>query len=187
MKTLPHTLALLVGFAVSAAALDLTPRLIETDLEGGIKIKELAFSDGTRRVVFQPPHGWRRDVAPGRLIFEAPEYRGLLTIEAETLPAPLTLDAAALERFRAELLRSLPPTAVDAKIVSETPDALNIGSHRSLQLVVDYQTGKLTSRTSIIYLFAETTLLRFTITARAADFEAIEERARGSLHSWRWE
>jgi hypothetical protein len=185
----PRSLALLfaglVGLASADADLSLQPRQSEYALEG-IKLKQLAFSDGgSKEVTYQQPPGWDYSGSSDRLtLHPAGKSQAEATISRVTLPDSGKLGEGDPGKLVAEAIASAPKDSTQVKIISQGQNSLKISGKQSFQVVMAYTLQGQTFNRSILFLNRDHEQLRFQLTARERDFKDLERSFEGSLCTW---
>jgi hypothetical protein len=182
----------LLGFVVVAvstkAALDLAP--IPSEFVGeGIKYTQLTFKDEKRQVVYVPPQLWSYRGSASQLHLTPPPNfsRAEAIIEKTPLAAPQPLDEKAMEAAKQQLLTTLGPSALGAKIVSEEQNPVLLsGNIPTYEVIISYQIYGEAFTRSVLFANLPDAQLRFKLTASRKDFDALHRVFRASLVSWQW-
>jgi hypothetical protein len=186
-----HKILLVLGLALLAstvnAGVDLAPTPAEYTAEG-ITIKQLMFRDDERRVSYELPHGWNYRSEGARLVLTpgAKFERAEAVIQASRLEVPQPLDDKAVAAFKQQFLASLPPSSQMIELSSEELNPVRLDGNLSYAITASFQTLGETFVRSTVVINLPDTQLRFQITGRKADFEALNRAFRGSLSTWRW-
>jgi hypothetical protein len=172
--------------ATSAHALDLTPIVSEYVAEG-ITFRQLTFRDGKRQAVYEPPRQWTcRGSFSGLQLTPAKTDRADAVIEAVELKAPQKLDDKATGALREQVLKSLPPASQGVTLVSEEQNPVSLENGASYAVTVAYQALGETFLRSVVFVNLPEMQLSFRLTARKADFDAVQRQFRSSICSWHW-
>ena len=96
----------------AVADLQLVPRPVDYVLDG-VKLTQLAFSDGTgKEVTYAPPTGWECSGSATKLTLHPsnkPQAEG--TISRRPMAEPAAFDEAAMKKLTDEIVASVPPVA----------------------------------------------------------------------------
>lgn len=191
LRTVKIALAALLGASLTLPApgmLEFAPEFVTTKLEGGFQNLEVMLRDGSSRVVYCPPAGWKAEPGARYLRFRPPGVSlADLTIEAEKAPAGRVLDAAAAERCRAWLKASVPSESSNVVAEADESNPGAVANCPTFGTTVAYTSGGTRYRKRTIFVFAPDSEIHFTTVARVADFDRLYPAVRRSLFSWRWE
>jgi hypothetical protein len=182
----------LLGFVIVAlsakAAVDLGP--IPSEFEGeGIKYTQLTFKDDKRQVVYILPQFWSYRGSSSQLHLTPPPSfaRAEAIIDTTPLAAPQALDEKAMETAKQQLLTSLGPSALGAKIVSEEQNPVLLsGNIATWEVTISYQIYGEAFTRSVLFANLPEAQLRFRLSASKKDFDALHRTFRASLVSWQW-
>jgi hypothetical protein len=167
--------------------LDFAPREVETEIEAGIVNKELQFQDGKRRVLYQFPAGWRVSPRAGAVMLTPPSVsQAELIIDGEAIRDPRPVDAREISACREWVAASLPRESTAVEFEAELVDGVAVHGCRTVELTVGFGYGNQSLRKCVWFVYADKTVIRFTVSARERDFARVKEAVRGSLYSWRW-
>jgi hypothetical protein len=168
--------------------LDFAPKFIETVVEGGFKNREVVLGDGGAQVVYCPPAGWQAESGGRWLRFHAPRVTlADLTIESEKAAAGRTFGAAEVENCRAWLKASIPRESSNVVMEADVANPGAVANCPTYGVTLAYTDGGVRYRKRVIFVFAPDSEIRFTLVARASDFERLYPAVRNSLFTWRWE
>jgi len=180
------TLALggLLFIASARADLQLTPKLVEYELDGA-KLQQLVFPDGERRITYTPPTGWQYSSSNSNLFILHPGGgRGEATITRTSLARPETFDDQTIKRLSEEVLLSVPGDAKNVAIVSQEKNVVIIERKETLLIIIKYDFyGEPTER-SVLFVNRGNEQLRFQLTCPKANFAALHKVFLGSHFSW---
>jgi len=168
------------------AAIDLTPTVSEYTAEG-IRFRQLSFKDGKQRVIYEPPRQWtvRGGGSDLRLVPPTAE-RADASIQVTELPRPQPFDEKLFAALKEQCLRSVPPGAQNAVIVSEEQNPVRLERGDCYAVTVSYQSIGETFFRSVLFANIPDAQLTFRLTARKADFESLQRAFRSSILSWHW-
>jgi hypothetical protein len=176
---------LFVALAVSVRAeLQLNPRPDEYELDG-TKLKQLAFSDGDKKVTYAPPRGWDCSGSGSQLTLHPPKRAQAEAIVTKIgLPKPGTLDDQSQKKLVEEALASLPKGSTDIQLVSQEKNPLQIDRKETFLAVVSYSFYGESYGRSILFLNRGNEQIRFQLTSRQSDFKDLHKAFLGSQYSW---
>lgn len=184
-------LAGLLGVSLTLHAsgiVEFAPEFVTTKLEGGFQNLEVILKDGSSRVVYCPPVGWKAEPGGRYLRFHPPGASlADLMIEADKVPPGRVLDAAAAEDCRARLKASLPRESSNVVVEADESNPGLVANCPTFGTTVVYSSGGTRYRKRTIFVFTPDSEIRFTTVARLADFDRLYPAVRRSLFSWRWE
>lgn len=169
------------------AEVNLSPAVTEY-LSEGIKYTQLAFNDDKRVVTYVPPLSWSyRGSATQLQLTPARCERASAVIEVVPLPNEQPLDEKTVAILKQRFEAALPPASQGAKVLGEEQSPLLIsGTLPTYEVSASYTALGETFLRSTLFANAGKTQLRFTVTARKSDFEALHRVFRASLISWQW-
>jgi hypothetical protein len=175
--------ALLVPVA-ARADLDLSPQLSQYDLDG-VKFPQLAFLDGTKKVTYSPPRGWRYSGSTTKLSLQPPN-----TAQAEATVTKVALRQAspmsdeAMKAFAAEALGSIPGGSIDVTLISQEKNPLMIGGKETFLVTLTYTLYGESYARSFLFLNRATDQIRFQFVSRAAEFKVLQKAFHDSWFTW---
>jgi hypothetical protein len=175
----------LVTLPVFARAdLEFTPHVEEYDLEG-IKLKQLAFADGERRVFYTPPKKWQYSGAGNRLILHPTnESAAEAVITVAKTPRPEIFDEAATKRLCEEVLASVPSGATNVSLVSQQMNPVVIERKDTFLVVINYDYYSQPYARSVMFLNRQTEQVRFQLTCYRNTFRDLQKAFQNSHYSW---
>lgn len=174
--------------ATPGVAIDFKPVFVETEVEAGVKNLEIVLKDGTERIVYCPPARWRAVAGERSLRFHPPEVSlADLTIDCDKAPAGRVADADEIQRCRERLKNAVPDGSTGVELEPDEANPASVSSYPTFGLTVAYTHSAIRYRKRIIFVLLPEAELRFTVVARAADFDKLYPAVRQSLFSWRWE
>ena len=177
----------LTAFAISArAGIDLTPSPSEYTAEG-ITFRQLSFKDGKRRIVYELPRLWDYHGGGNSLQLAPPKAESAdASIQIAELPKPQPLDDNLCAAFKEQSLRSAPPGAQNATVISEEINPVRLERGDVYGVTISYNALGQTFCRNTLYVNLPDAQLTFRLTARKADFEALQRAFRSSILSWHW-
>ncbi len=190
-RTVKIALAALLGASLALPAramVEFVPEFVTTKLEDGFQNLEVMLRDGSSRVIYCPPAGWKAEPGARYLRFYPPgASQADLMIEADKAPAGRVLDAAAAEDCRARLKSSLPRESSNVVVEADESNPGLVANCPTFGTTVAYTSGGARYRKRTLFVFAHDSEIRFSFVARIADFDRLYPAVRRSLFSWRWE
>ena len=187
MTMLRRTLCLLlfpVLLGSSDAAIDLTPKVTEVT-DDGVTDREVSYKTPEGRVVFTLPPGWTIRGQSARSQITGPASSSVeAVIEASPLEKPEPLDAAAIAKFKQQVLATLPAGSAKITTVSEAENSLMPGGNPSFEIVVSYDLWGKTFQRSALLVNGSHDRLTFRFSCLKADFAALNTSFRRSLMTW---
>lgn len=184
VSKLAPTVVGILGFVVTAQALDLTPMAGFRDLEG-TRIPVVLFEDGERTFSYEPPPGWKVSGSPRTLDFKPdhPLWTARWLLVGETSGR-----GGGKKSMEVLALADVPGTARDVATVATRTNTFileGIGSH---EVVVEYTAGnRMYRRTTIFLDLDEKRQLQVKVTAPVESFNEAFEAMRRSFYSIVWE
>lgn len=179
-------LALVGGLLITSARadLDLTPKLSEYELDG-VRLKQLAFSDGNGIVTYTPPRGWDYSGSVAQLVLRPPsKSQAEAKITKVTLSGPASFDEETINKLVREAIASVPHGSSDIQLVSQQRNPLIIERKETFLVVLSYNFyGGAYSR-SILFLNRGNEQIRFQLTSSQADFKELQKAFFASQYSW---
>jgi hypothetical protein len=170
----------------SAVALDLAPTVSEYTAEG-ITFRQLNFQDGERKAVYEPPRLWSCRGSASSVQLTPPKVdRADAIIQVVEAKAAPKLDEKAIGALKEQSLRSLPPGSQAVTVLNEEQNPVSLENSASYAVTLSYQALGETFVRSIVFISLPETQLSFRITARKADFDAVQRPFRSSIFSWHW-
>lgn len=171
--------------AISAEAqLQLAPRVDEYELDG-IKLRRLAFTDGSRKVTYQAPRGWDYFGSSTQLVLHPPnKTQAEATITRIPLPAPAKFDDESLKKLVAQATAAFPQGSEKITVISQEKNPLMINRKETFLVVFGYTLLGQAYNRSILFLNREKEQIRFQLVCREADFKELHKAFLGSQYSW---
>ncbi|MBV9009460.1 MAG: hypothetical protein JO354_09895, partial [Verrucomicrobia bacterium] len=144
----------------------------------------VAFSDGEKKITYQPPRGWEYNGTSAQFTLHPPgKIQAEATISRLPLSAPSTFDDETVKRLTAQAVALLPKESSEVTVVSQENSPLTINHKETLEVVLSYRLlGQLYYR-SILFLNRENEQVRFQLTARETDFKELHAAFQSSLFS----
>lgn len=167
-------------------ALDLTPASGFRELEG-FRIPIVRFTDGTRKVVYQPPAGWHLS-GGGESLSLLPPDRQEAAVQLRTVRRPPPESGTASEDFDTWAHSQLPPSATSIKKLGEAEGQFTIAAQPSRARTFSYSlVGRRFFASVAAVDLSSTERLTVVMTAREPDFKAMQDEAVASFFSWQWD
>lgn len=173
--------------SVAGADINLTPLHSVRELEG-CKFPQVEFRDGGKRITYQLPAGWRcmpRDRFTAALV---PPNDVMVSAKIKFIPTPgpLVLDDVQLNHFKETAPQLLP---AESKMMTEpiiTPNPVLLNTHATCEVDILFALHSQRLRMSILFVDLGDSQLRFSLIARASDFEALHKAFQESWYTWQW-
>lgn len=152
----------------------------------GFKFERLVVYDGSQKITYSPPTGWRYSGQDDRLKLwppHIPEAEALITRRklAEVIP----FDEAGIKRLTDEVIAALPPGSRQVNIISQVKDPVIIEQKGTYLCVVEYERSSVLWSRSVLFLNRSATeQLQFQLTSRREDFTKLEKAFQTSQFSW---
>jgi hypothetical protein len=171
---------------LGAATVDLTPRYLDTDVDG-YKARQLYFTEDSKKIGISLDTETRVAADGGGVVFsftKVPE--ATFRIAASPLTAGDAMDdPAALERYRASALAFVPAGATEVSVIEEAANPLPINQWQSHRFVVSYQAGANASRLSVTFLNVNPTSQLVLVTrAPTRNFADAADRSFQIIRTW---
>ena len=182
----PLAQVLVAAFLVTSihAELRLTPRIDEYDLDG-VKLHQLAFSDGDKKVTYQSPQGWEYSGSATQLTLHPPnKTQAEATITRISLPEPGKFDEESLKKLVAQVTGTLPPGSEKIRVISQEKNPLMINRKETFLVILSYNLFGQAYNRSILFLNRDKEQIRFQLVCREADFKELHKAFLGSQYSW---
>jgi hypothetical protein len=176
--------ALLV-LQLSAAAIDLTPRYIDTFIDG-IVSRRLYFSDGEKKIGISLDHETTVEPGGGGVIFrftKVPDASFLIKSSPMTPDQPF--EGIALDRYREAARRLLPPGAKEVKALDEVDNTLPINRWTSRRFSYTFESGDTVMAMSITFLnLNKEDQLILVTSSTEKNFNEASERSFQIIRTW---
>jgi hypothetical protein len=184
VRSLIHAIIAALLIASARAELQLTPSVVQYELDG-VKLKQLAFSDGGIQVTYQAPHGWDYSGSASQLTLRPPnKSQAEATITKIALSESVGLDDENLKKLVSEALALLPKESVNATVVSQEKNHLLINRKETFLLNLSYTLSGQPFCRSILFVNRGREQLRCRLTCREADFKELNKAFLSSQYSW---
>ncbi len=177
---------LVICFSASTtyAALELTPTIDEFMLDG-VKIQQLAFRDGEKKITYQPPRQWDYRGSGDRLVLHPPgKTQAEAVIVRLTIAKPVGFDAEGAKKLVDETTAGLPAGSTNVTVAAPEKNPVNINRKETFLVTIKYQFGGEKYERSILFVNREGEQLRFQLTCREADFEQLNRAFFASHFTW---
>lgn len=173
--------------SVAHAELNLTPLPSVREFEG-CKFPQVEFQDEPRKVTYEPPQGWSAVARDRHNVTLVPAGKDMVSVKINFIPTAgrLTLDEAQLAYFRNSAHQLLPPNGKLAGEPSVVPNPLLLGGHPTCELQIEFVLHAERMRMGVLLVDLGETQLRFSLIARQAEFEELQNAFRSSWYSWQW-
>ena len=152
----------------------------------GIKLKQLAFSDGSGiEITYQQPPGWSYSGNAAKLTLHpanAAQAEG--TITKVTLLQPGLFDKVTTKQLTEEALASVPKGSTNVTLVSQEKNPVLIGKKETFLVIISYSFYGENYERSMMFLNRGKEQLRFEFVSRAPDFRELQRAFLGSQFSW---
>lgn len=175
----------LLVMVLGAGAVDLTPRYIDTFIDG-VANRRLYFTDGEKKIGVSLDHETKVEAGAGGVVFRFPKYPDATFL---IKPSPMTADqpfeGIALERYREAARRFLPPGATNIKALEEVADPLPINrwTSRRFAFTCDSVETAIAISVTFLNLNAEDQLVLVT-TSTTRNFAEAAERSFQIIRTW---
>jgi hypothetical protein len=166
------------------AELLLTPKISEYDLDG-IKLHQLAFSDGGKTVTYQSPRGWEYSGNSTQLTLRPPKKaQAEATITRVPLSQPGNFDEESLKKLVSEAIAMVPKGSTDIAVVSQEKNPLMIQRKETFLVTLTYSFYGQKYGRSILILNRGNEQIRSQLTCHQADFEELQRAFLRSQYTW---
>jgi len=175
----------LLSTTVLQAELRLTPTIDEYELDG-VKLKQLAFRDGDRKITYQFPYGWDYSGTATQLTLH-PHNR---TAAEATIIRISRLDQSqfndeTLKKLVAESIDLVPKGSRNVVVETQQKTPLRIGPRETFLVVLSYNLFGNNYNRSILFINRGSEQVRCQLTCRSVDFTELQKAFLGSQYSWR--
>ena len=183
-----RALTLIVGatFLVASARADLqlTPKIVEYKADGAT-LKHLEFSDGSKTVTYQSPHGWDCVGSASQLTLRPPNKSQVeATITRLPLPQPGSFDDESLKKLVSEALLLVPRPSENVSVVSQEKNPLLVQGKETFLVTLSYTYYGQKYRRSILFVNRGNEQIRSQLTCREADFDHLQAAFFHSQFTW---
>jgi hypothetical protein len=173
------------GLAFQAFAVDLTPRYIDTFIDG-ISFHRLFFLDGDQKIGLSIGRETTVEQGGGGVVFQFPKFPDAsLLLKHSPLTPDQPFEGLGLDRYREAAHRMLPPGVTGIKATEETASPITINRWRSFRFVFLYDASGTMEKRSVTFLSlnADDQLVLVT-TAHELDFPEAADRSWQIIRSW---
>jgi hypothetical protein len=185
VRSLIHAIIAALLIVSARAELQLTPSVVQYELDG-VKLKQLAFSDGAEQVTYQAPRGWEYSGSATQLTLRPPNKpQAEATITRIALPQPGSFDDESLKKLVTEAVASLPKDSENVTVVSQEMNPLLINRKETFLITLAYDFYGASYSRSTLFLNRGNEQIRFQLVCHQADFKELQKAFLGSQYSWR--
>jgi hypothetical protein len=184
VRSLIHAVIAALLIASARAELQLTPSVVQYELDG-VKLKQLAFSDGGKQVTYQAPYGWEYSGSATQLTLWPSKPQAEATITRIPLKQPGSFDDESLKKLVTEAAASVPKDSENVTVVSQEKNPLLMNRKETFLITLAYDFYGATYRRSILFLNRGKEQIQFQLTCRQADFKELQKAFLDSQYSWR--
>jgi len=185
VRSLIHAVIAVLLIVSARAELQLTPSVVQYELDG-VKLKQLAFSDGAKQVTYQAPRGWEYSGSATQLTLRPPNKpQAEATITRIPLPQAGSFDDESLKKLVTEAVASVPKGSENVTLVSQEKNPLLINRKETFLITLAYDFYGASYSRSILFLNRGNEQIRFQLTCSQADFKELQKAFLGSQYSWR--
>jgi hypothetical protein len=172
----------LAGFV--RADLEFTPRVEEYDVDG-VKLKQLTFADGERRVTYTPPKKWDYSGGGNRFVLRpVSESAAEALITVRKVQRPEAFEEATTTRLCEEVLASVPSGATNVTLISQQMNPLQIERKDTFLVVINYNYYSYPYARSVMFLNRQNEQVRFQLTCHRNAFRDLQKAFQNSHYSW---
>ncbi len=166
------------------ADLQLTPTISEYQLDG-VTFKQLAFSDGEKKITYQSPRGWEYSGSPTQLILHPPnKAQAEATITRIPLPEPGKFDEESLKKIVDETVALAPKGSENVTVISQEKNPLLINRKETFLVILGYNLFGQAYNRSVLFLNRGNEQIRCQLVCRQADFKELQKAFLGSQYTW---
>jgi len=178
-------LAGLIALEIPATAIDLTPRYIDTFIDG-VASSRLYFADGEKKIGVSLDHETTVEAGGGGVLFrftKVPDATFLIRSSPMTPDQPF--EGIALDRYREAARRLLPPAVKNVKALEEAANTLPVNrwTSRRFSYTCDSVDSALAVSVTFLNLNADTQLILVT-TATERNFADASDRSFQIIRTW---
>jgi hypothetical protein len=182
-----HLLAALAvcATAIPAAAVDLTPRFVDT-FSDGVTVHRLYFADGDQKIGLSINHETTVEAGAGGTVFRFPKFEDILFIlKHSPMSADQAFEGVTLDRYREAARRLLPPGAKNTETLGEEPDPITINRWRSFRFAYSFEsTGYLRKMTVTFLNISADEQLVLIVSGSEQNFPEAAARSWQIIRSW---
>jgi hypothetical protein len=177
-------LLLVLSACTARGELHFTFQLQEVELDG-VKLRQLVFSDGGKRVSYGPPRGWQYFGDEDRLRLLPPTGQaGEAIVTKIKLPQPQSFDDATMKRLTEQVVASAPAGAGRVTVLSQEKNPLLIERKETFLVVINFGLYGTPQTRSVMFLNRDAEQIRFQLTCPQAKFTQLQKQFFGSHFSW---
>lgn len=185
VRSLIHAVIAALLIASARAELQLTPSVVQYELDG-VKLKQLAFSDGAKQVTYQAPRRWEYSGSATQLTLRPPnKTQAEATITRIPLPQPSSFDDESLKKLVTEAVASVLKGSENVTVVSQEKNPLLMNRKETFLITLAYDFYGTSYTRSILFLNRGNEQIRFQLTCHKADFKELQKAFLDSQYSWR--
>lgn len=183
LKLALYAAAIFVVCSVNAE-LRLTPTISEYELDG-VKLKQLAFPDGSTTVTYQPPRGWDYSGSATQLTLR-PKNKAQAEATVTRIPQPdaVAFDDEGTKKLVNEAIAMIPEGSLDAAVVSQEKNPLMIEGKETLLIVLSYTIYGRHYQRSLFLLHRGDEQIRMQLTCLREDFQELQRVFMVSQYTW---
>jgi len=187
-RTIAKAALLLLGvlaFETPAPAVDLTPRYIDTFIDG-VANRRLYFLDGEKKIGVSLDHETKVEAGAGGVVFRFAKYRDATFLMK---PSPMTADqpfeGIALERYKEAARRLLPPGVKEVKALDEVANPLPINRWTGRRFTYACESADAALVVSVTFLnLNKDDQIVLVTTATDRNFPEAAERSFQIIRTW---
>ena len=171
--------------ALRVAAVDLTPRYVDT-YRDGVTFHRLFFADGDQKIGLSVDRETVVEAGGGGTVFRVPKFPDILfTLKHSPMSADQPFAGISLDRYQEAARRILPPGAADVKLVTQEPDPITINRWHSYRFTYSFESAGIVRHLTVTFLniTAEEQLL-FIVSAKEQNFKEAAARSWQTIRSW---
>jgi hypothetical protein len=178
-------LAGLLSLELQALAVDLTPRFIDTFIDG-ITIRRLYFADGDRKIGVSLDQETTIEQGNGGVVFRFEKLPdATFLIKNSPMTPDQVFEGVSLERYREAARRLLPPGAKNVKALDETADTLPVNRWTSRRFSYICDSGETPMAISVTFLNLNSQdQLILVTTATERNFADAADRSFHIIRTW---
>jgi len=175
----------LCATAFRAPAVDLTPRFVDTFVDG-VTMHQLYFADGDQKIGLSVNRETTVEPGAGGTVFRFPKFDDIIFIlKHSPMSADQAFEGVTLDRYREAARRLLPPGAKDVTVLAEEPDPITINRWRSYRFTYSCESTGYIRKQSVTFLniSAEEQLV-LIVTSTAQNSAEAAARSWQIIRSW---
>ena len=169
----------------ASAGIDLTPRFIDTFVDGAT-FHRLYFTDGEKKFVVSLNRETEVSPEAGGALFRFPKVPDATFLVVRSRLSPDDkFEGAALDRYRESARRLLPVQARGSTIRQEVPNPFPINDWKSYRIILSFDIGAIHLLQSVTFLnLNETDQVALITSAPEPDFEEAAHRSYQIFRTW---